>query len=259
MLRYIIDFDIESINENKNERNGYLESFEFLLRATTKGKLKLNRQLAQRSDTKKITLNERNSKYYYNSKNYSMIIEPIYDEDEIEDIYYQDEEDYYLSSESEKYNVTVIKKNGEEENSIVYLQKFYVEQSKLETFDNGYIGFEDKENSCNGWYDENGNKTLISDNFIIYEIKDDKVFLKINNDEEYDINTNNEINFMAIDMEERILLQTNVIDIYENMYIVKDSNNKIIMLDKELNAISDEYDRIISDIQMDMVSDFSSY
>lgn len=112
---------------------------------------------------------EKNSKYYYNNKNYSMSIEPIYDEDEEEIM-------YNSSSESIKYNVTITKANGEQESNIVSLPGLNESDSTLETFINGDIEFKDEENQCNGWYDNNGDRTVISNKYAICDIKDDKVY-----------------------------------------------------------------------------------
>ena len=113
-----------------------------------------------------------------------MLIEPLYNDDEDmgnEDEYYydddyydEDENTYYLSSSSTKHKVTITKTNGEQETSIVYLPDFDEDDATLDTFSNGYIGFEDEENKRNGWIDENGNKITIPDTYTINDIKDGK-------------------------------------------------------------------------------------
>lgn len=57
----------------------------------------------------------------------------------------------------------------------------------------------------------------------------------------------------------KILLQTNAIDVYDDMYLVKNENNKMVLLDKDLNVISNEYDKIISTMEIDLSGEHSSY
>ena len=104
-------------NEEGNYRLAYIQSFEFFLQAFTGGETNLKEQTVETNDTNSITLTEKNSKYYYSNKNYSMIIEPIYEETD----YDEDENTYYLASSNTKYNVTITKSNGEQKSSIVYL------------------------------------------------------------------------------------------------------------------------------------------
>ena len=78
-------------------------------------------------------------------------------------------------------------------------------------------------------------------------------------DENYDQNTKFELNFIIIDMKGKTLLQTTALDIYDNMYLVKNNNKKMVLLDKDLNVISGEYDKIITTMQMDISANYSSY
>lgn len=55
------------------------------------------------------------------------------------------------------------------------------------------------------------------------------------------------------------MLQTNAIDVYDDMYLVKNENNKMVLLDKDLNVISNEYDKIISTMEIDLSGEHSSY
>ena len=43
------------------------------------------------------------------------------------------------------------------------------------------------------------------------------------------------------------------------MYLVKNNNKKMVLMDKDLNVISNEYDKIISTMQMDISPQYSSY
>lgn len=67
------------------------------------------------------------------------------------------------------------------------------------------------------------------------------------------------MNFIVIDMSGNTLLQTTAIDVYENMYLVKNKNKNMVLLDNDLNQISNEYDKIITTMQMDISANYSSY
>lgn len=256
------------LNEQGDYRNGYLQSYEFFFQIFTRGEMELTGQTIEKNYNT-IPLNEKNSKYYYANTNYSMLIEPLYNDDEDmgnEDEYYydddyydEDENTYYLSSSSTKHKVTITKTNGEQETSIVYLPDFDEDDATLDTFSNGYIGFEDEENKRNGWIDENGNKITIPDTYTINDIKDGKAILQVYNTEEYETNEKVELHFIIIDLTGRTLLQTTALDVYDDIYLVKNNNKKMVLMDKDLNVISNEYDKIISTMQMDISANYSSY
>ena len=249
-------------NEEGNYRLAYIQSFEFFLQAFTRGETNLKEQTVETNNTNSITLTEKNSKYYYSNKNYSMIIEPIYEETDYDEDYYdEDENTYYLASSNTKYNVTITKSNGEQKSSIVYLPGLDEDDATLDIFTNGYIEFENEEHTRNGWYDSDGNQITIPNTYIIRDIKDNKAILQFNNteDENYDENKKYELHFLIIDMTGKTLLQTTAIDVYDNMYLVKNDNNKMVLMDKDLNVISNEYDKIITTMQMDISANYSSY
>jgi len=202
-----------------------------------------------------------------------MLIEPIrenVDEDDNYDNYYKysndisydDEDTDYMDSDETKYKVTVKKNNGDVQSKIVYLPGIDEENSSLETFTNGFIEFKSEDEERVGWYDDNGNQVTIPGNYEIRDIKDNKIILRVDNndeDEEYDGNQQYEMNFIIIDMTGKTLLQTSALDIYSNMYLVKNSNKKMVLMDKNLKVISNEYDKIITTVQMDISANYSSY
>lgn len=260
---------LEMFNKDGDYRLAYLQSFEFFFQVFTKGEMKLTQQTIEKGNNiNTITLSERNSKYYYTNKNYSMLIESIYEDDdetEADDQYYyddyydEDENTYYLASNNTKHKVTITKTSGEQETSIIYLTDFDENDATLDTFTNGYIGFEDEENKRNGWIDENGNKITIPDTYTINDIKDNKVILQADSTEDYNSNEKIELHFIIIDMTGRTLLQTTALDVYDDTYLVKNNNKKMVLMDKNLNVISSEYDKIISTMQMDISPQYSSY
>lgn len=251
----------KSINKQEDYGKGYLQIFEFLFQVSTKGEKELTQQTIEKSNiTNTITLNEKSAKYYYNNTNFSMIIEPInddmnnYDKYNYENYYNEDENTSYLSSSNTKHKVTIYKTNGEYETSIIYLPGFDEYNGTLDIFLNGYIEFKDEENEKNGWFDDKGNKITVPNTYTIYDIKDNKAILEV-----YNIDENAEFYYIIIDMTGKILLQTNAIDVYDDMYLVKNENNKMVLLDKDLNVISNEYDKIISTMEIDLSGEHSSY
>ncbi len=267
---------IDIFNKDGDYRLAYLQSFEFYLQVFTRRETKLTQQILEKNyygTDSEINLTEKNSKYIYKNSKYSMIIEPIYDETEDEDYdydsyynnYYDEEDDddmYYISSSETKYKVTLTKTNGEVQSSIVYLPGIDEYEETLETFTNGYIEFESEDRTRKGWYDSDGNQITIPSNYTIEDIKDNKIILQVYNDyddENYDENAKTEFNFIIIDMEGKILLQTTALDIYDNMYLVKNNNNKMVLVDEDLKTISNEYDKIITTKEIDISANYSSY
>ena len=256
------------MNENGDYRLGYLHSFEFIFQALNSfKKTEVTQQTLQKSSNKnKIFLSENNFKYTYKNDKFSMLIEPIYEGIEENDDYYNnydgnnyydDKEDTYnFSSYETKYKVTITKNNGETESSVVYLKGIDENEATLATYTNGYIGFKTEDSTRNGWYDLNGNQKSISSKYEIIDIKDDKIISKVSNNNE---NEKYEINYIVIDMIGNTLLQTTALDIYDNMYLVKNNNKKMVFLDKDLKVISNEYDKIISTMSIDISPSYSSY
>ena len=243
---------------NEDYRTLYIVYFEFLFGVINEPKeIQLIAEILEANDeTKEIVLTEQDSKYYCSNQNYSMLIEPIYDDS------YSDEDMYYSSAYETKYKVTVLKSNGELQANIVYLPGFYEEDLILETFTNGYIEFEDETGNLRGWYDYNGNQVSILSDYSIRDIKDDKVILQIDSDyedENYSINPKVESYFIIIDFTGKTLLQTTALDIYDNMYLVKNNNRKMVLLDQNLNVITKEYDKIITNDSVDFSTNYSSY
>ena len=263
---------IDKVNINGNYRLGYCFAFEQCFRdLNSQSKIKLNSQMMNENiTTTRIFLKEQNLKYYYNNKNYSMQIEHIYDGSENEKdyynnynecgIYYDNNGALHFSSYKAKYKVTISKKNGEINSSIVYLPNINENELFIWTFTNGYFEFENEDGTQRGWYDSDGNQVLIPFNYKIMDIKDDKVILEIKksyDDKNYD--PNKKINFSITDMMGKILLQTQAIIIYDNMYLVKNNNKKMVLLDKKLNAITKEYDRINTSSTTDVLPEYCSY
>lgn len=253
-------------NEEADNRIAYINTFDMLFQAMMKEEENNFEEIEINNKNNTITLNTDDYDYYYNFENYSMKIEPIYDDIELEDYYddnyyYDDSDDtyYYNNShyEETKYNVTITKKNGEEESNIVYLPGIdeyhvnldtYEYEPILETFSNGYIEFETEDKTKRGWYDENGNMITIPSSYEIEDIKDNKVFLY-----------NENIGSIVIDMSGRTLLQARLLYMCGDTFLVKNNKDKMVLLDENLRTITDEYDKIIPNVQIDISPSYSSY
>ena len=274
----------EIFNTNIDYRSLYLQTFDVYVQILLRENI-VDQQILESSElNNQITLNQIQSKYYCNNQNYSMMIEPVYDETEdiqdvegtedIEDIedteednysdeYYEEEdindeiqyydEDEEFLVEDSKYNVTITKSNGETEASIVYLPGFDEYEKTIDTFTNGYIEFEAEDSTQIGWYDSNGNKILMSNDYEIEDIKDNKIILQSDN------YITSQLEFVIMDMEGKELIRTTALDIYDSMYLIKNEENKMVLLDKDLKTISKEYDKIITNMQIDSDYNFSSY
>ena len=270
-----LDIYLTNINDGIH-RLQYIESYNALLTAaTTKGEKQLSsQQLESRyySSADEVTLRRINTGYMYASQNFSMIIEPILEENEeySDDYYDEDEDTYYMSTVEEECKVTILKSNGEEQSSIVCLPGLDEDDLTLETFNNGFIEFETKDYSVTGWYDNNGNQTTISGDYSIidiYDVDDGEIYVQmIYYNENYDGSTESEYNWnnIIIDTTGNILLQTPALDIYDSdiyntVYLIKNNNNKMVLLDKDFKEISNEYDKIITNSQIDISTEYSSY
>ena len=241
-----IENNLESMVTNEydlegNYTDGYVYYFGIALKEFI-GIKKMSYQELENNNENSITLIEEENydsyKYYYNNGNYSMEIEPIYDD-------YK----YY----NVKCKVTITKISGEKEESTLYLPGFNDYEGSLYTFSNGYIEFENEEGTRRGWYDDDGNQVTIPIDFEIIDIKDNKAILQIFNVEDENFGAN----FIIIDMTGKTLLRSQIVDVYDDKYLIKNSNGKMVFVDSELREISNEYDKIISNREVDMFNGYN--
>lgn len=104
----------------------------------------------------------------------------------------------------------------------------------------------------NGWYDNDGNQITIPSKYEIEDMKDDKVILQT-------METENEDDYTIIDLTGKILLRTTAFKVHDNVYLVKNTNHKMVLMNPDFKAISKEYDRIVTDRDVDIDVNFSSY
>lgn len=230
-----LDISIEKafssmLDEKDNYENAIIKCSNFyglLLVLLTSHNEDVDVQTQTAKGNNKIELEYENFKYYYNTKNYSMVIEKVYDD-----------ENYYSSSDPLKYNVTIIKQNEQKESSIVCLPGFEEDSNILRPLSNGFIEFE--EEGYSGWYDNNGNKTTIAKPYVVVDVREDTAVLFKDDIEWYDENTIEE--YIGIDMKGQIIMQTNYIMGISNGYLIKNKNEKMVLISNKLEVISKEYD-----------------
>ena len=100
-----------------------------------------------------------------------------------------------------------------------------------------------------------------------FDVDDGEIYVQmIYYNENYDGSTESEYNWnnIIIDTTGNILLQTPALDIYDSdiyntVYLIKNNNNKMVLLDKDFKEISNEYDKIITNSQIDISTEYSSY
>lgn len=260
---YLEAFMWKAFKDVKDYKVGNLTSFQFLLQVFTRGEKRFNQNTLESSDdiVTKVSLNVENSKYTYNGDNYTMIIEQIKEtvkDDDLDNYYDTD----FTSSVESKFKVTIRKNNGDEKTEIVYLPGIKLDELWIKTFTNGFIEFKTEDENHIGWYDNNGNQITIPNNYKIIDIKDNKIFLRVidNNEEEKNREYKKyEPNFIILNMEGKIQFKTTALDIYKEMYLVKKDNKKMVLIDRNLKEISNEYDKIITTIQVDATASYCSY
>ena len=107
------------------------------------------------------------------------------------------------------------------------------------------------------YYEINDKEYKFPSDYSVKYFKDNKMIISI---ETYDLDTDTYgYKYEIIDLNEDVLFTSECMMVYDNFYLVKNDNNMMVLLDENLNEISDEYDRIYSSIEIDWLYEFSSY
>ena len=104
--------------------------------------------------------------------------------------------------------------------------------------DDGYLPYYDFENNKKGYYDKNFEIVAINENYQILDIKNDILLAR---KLDYD---GNEERIIAINLQNGEVNEYNGIITLKNGYIVKNLENESILLDENLEQISNKYDLI---------------
>lgn len=78
------------------------------------------------------------------------------------------------------------------------------------------------------------------------------IIVRLNDDEE-------NMNYFILDKSGQLLLKTDALMIIDDMYLIKNEDKKMSLYDKNLNEISERYDKIIPNDDIDVSKGFSSY
>lgn len=197
-----------------------------------KGNLTIQPRKYEYPAQENIKLQKQGTAYYYNTDNYSMRIEPL----EIFDV--ESGDNYtYCNITMNKNNDNQIYKESTYQEAIYGLDE---EKNEITLLSDGYIMFKSLDEKTGGWYNNNGDKVNISlKNFEISDVRSNKIILS-----KY-IEKDEKIEYAIVDLEGNLILYTDTLYWFENTYWVKNAQNKMIMVDKNFNQISNEYDFII--------------
>ena len=149
--------------------------------------------------------------------------------------------------------VGIEKRNGEEITTIEYLPQAnyynYLNTIKISTYSDGSIGFESLDGKIKGFYDADGNKISFrrkTDNYEIEDVKDDKVIIDIYEEQKQEDGFwTNVSRYYIYDKKGEFYLKANKIEYIKDMYLIIDEDNKMALYDKNLNKISNQYNRIL--------------
>lgn len=197
-----------------------------------KGNLTIQPRKYEYPAQENIKLQKQGTAYYYNTDNYSMRIEPL----EIFDV--ESGDNYtYCNITMNKNNDNQIYKESTYQEAIYGLDE---ERNEITLLSDGYIMFKSFDEKTGGWYNNNGDKVNISlKDFEISDVRSNKIILS-----KY-IEKDEKIEYAIVDLEGNLILYTDTLYWFENTYWVKNAQNKMIMVDKNFNKISNEYDFII--------------
>lgn len=232
LVNFVEDNYASDINEEEAKRYFSVNIYSFCFQAFILHKTDINEQSIKIDmyDYDKITLQENviepyyHSEFTYKNENYTMIIEPM--------------EEGYFEKLDPKCKVTIQKNNGEEKCSIEYLPGFNEYEKTIEILSDGEIVYKNLDEKNYGFYDNWGNKVLISEGYEIDDIINDIIIIY-----RYDENPSN-TEYYCIDKTGNILLKSKGVVLVDDIYIVINENNKMQLYQENLTAMSDEYDFI---------------
>lgn len=134
-------------------------------------------------------------------------------------------------------NVTITNKGGTTTNR-EYIP-YDEEKLTIKLYDDGYIPFYNKESTIQGWYDKSGNKITIAGKFEVLNVRNGVITIK-----NYD--TSNGLKpIIFMNMNGNVYLQASEVEILDTGYIIAKDDGKQIIINDELQTISNEYDRIV--------------
>ncbi len=194
-------------------------------------------EFSEKDERTCLNLKVKDSKLTYKNNKFSMSIEPLEDNAEIEN-----ENGESLNIYGTKCDVTVTKSNGKVGKETVYLIGLLESENEIMAYSNGSIGFITKDGSRTGWYDENGDKKTLPSSYYVLDIIENNIFLSKKADAK-----NDSTQYFIINTSGETLLKTNLLRIHgDDMNLIRNDKNKVVFVNKKLEEISKEYDKIFT-------------
>ena len=188
----------------------------------SQAKFSLDFELQYDDENPHIDLSKNETGKYFINNNFSIYLETFalnYDEYNV------------TNSEIEKlFNVSVtqFKNNITYTNSKEYLPGYF--GSSIDTFSDGSIEFESIDKKTHGWYASTGQKYSIPIEYDILDVQGNMVFLK-----KGDI-------YCILNLKNNSIMNVQNLIVINGKYAYKNKNGKMVLHDKDLSAISNEYD-----------------
>ncbi len=151
---------------------------------------------------------------------------------------YNDEYDIYItvSQSGSKNRYEFLKRDNPAIKISIDCDNLKFDEKNLYVYSNGFLPFYKQSENIQGWYTKENKRVVLEGNIQILEFFDSQILIK-----NYDQN----ILYFANESGERISPIYKDIFVLESAYIVKNENNKYIVIDKQFNKILDiEYDYI---------------
>ncbi|MCI8291168.1 MAG: WG repeat-containing protein [Clostridia bacterium] len=151
---------------------------------------------------------------------------------------YNDEYDIYITVAQfgAKNRYEFLKRDNPSIKVSIDCDNLKFDDKNLYVFSNGFLPFYKTSENIQGWYTKETKRVVLEGNIQILEFFDSQVLIK-----DYDKN----ILYFANEDGEKISPNYKDIFVLNDAYIVKDENNKYIIIDKQFNKVLDiEYDYI---------------
>lgn len=155
-------------------------------------------------------------------------------------IEYNDDED------TENVNIKIIDRNNniisEESNANVILESDSNNENVLKTFSDGSVPFYNINNKSQGWFDaQTGKKYALKGNVEILDVIEDKVLIRHFDNDGYVKKES------IVNKEGKTLINAKEVHELENGFIIKNSNDKYVYINSDLEIKTEEFDYINGD------------
>ena len=177
-----------------------------------------------------VELEKKGNKLYYKNTNYTLVLQQL-NGDEIENL--------GISYENNIFNVTLIYPDGNKISNIEIIPSYSESHEKyiLTLYDKQLLQFKNINEEIYGYYDENGNRVLIGKDYSILAAYNNYILLS-------NYNNKQELDYILIDKNGDILIESEVIGLFNNFILCK-NDGKMVLYDYSFNNVLNKYDNII--------------